>query len=506
MNIKNNFLISVRHLKADKTNTIISISGLILGLGIVVVVLIFVLNEFGYNSSYQNRKQIYRVLNNNRDDNNNWANTPFIVGETLVGQFAEVEQIAHQYNISNVEIKKDNDFISEREMLCTESSFFNIFDVAILQGSLRDFDRAERKILLSKKLSEKYFHLENPVGKILTLRYLGNEYPMEIAAVYEDFPQNSTIKASIIAGTDFGFKHLVSNMVSTGEKPGMQKLRESWEGGLFFTNYLLLKKGTSVGDFERKLQRLGVEHSTDNNKLSLSLQPLTEIYFGSGKIVDNNRGDQGNLPMIYILTIVGLLILLIACINYLNLAAAQAMTQSKGFTVRKVCGASRKSLIMQMIFESSLISFIALPFALFLAHFSLPFISELLGKSYSLTLSNRFFLGFVILLLITVSTGAISGGLVSLKITSFSVVEILKGQDVTFGNKHSMRKAMVILQIVIFITLVATMILVQKQVHYAFTKDIGIGKEGLVRITLGDHNYKLFKQEIRKNPNILTTS
>jgi putative ABC transport system permease protein len=506
MNFKNYFLVSIRHLKADKTNSIISISGLILGLGIVAIVLVFILNELGYNSSFANRKQIYRVLNSNINDNNIWANTPFIVGETLVDQFAGVEQRAHQYSIGNIDVKKGNDFIPEKEMLCTESSFFSMFGIKLLQGNLNNFDQTKGKILLSKTLSEKYFNHENAVGKLLTLRYSGKEYPMEVVAIYEDFPQNTTIKASIIAENNFGFEHLENNMISTGKKPELQQLQESWDGGLFFTNYILLKKGTSVDAFEKKLHQLGIEHSTDNNKLSLSLQPLTDIYFGSDKIVDNNHGDHGNLPMLYILAVVGILILIIACINYLNLAAAQAMTQEKGFAVRKVCGASRKSLIFQMIFESSLISLLALPFALFLAYLSLPYISELLGKSYSLTLNNRLFAGILILMLITVFTGALSGLFVSLRFSVFNLIEILKGHKTTTVSKFNIRKAMVVFQITIFITLIATMILVQKQVHYAFNKDLGFEKEGLVRIPLGDHNYELFKQEIKKNPNILNVS
>ena len=184
MNFKNNFLVSIRHLKADKTNSIISISGLILGLGIVAIVLVFILNELGYNSSFANRKQIYRVLNSNINDNNIWANTPFIVGETLVDQFAGVEQRAHQYSIGNIDVKKGNDFIPEKEMLCTESSFFSMFGIKLLQGNLNNFDQTKGKILLSKTLSEKYFNHENAVGKLLTLRYSGKEYLMEVVKLW----------------------------------------------------------------------------------------------------------------------------------------------------------------------------------------------------------------------------------------------------------------------------------------------------------------------------------
>ena len=135
MNIKNNLLVSFRHLKADKTNTLINLTGLILGLGIVAVVLVFVLNELGYNRSFANRDRIYRIINLNEKDNNRWANTPFVAGEIIAEKFAEVEARVHQYNIGNMEVKSGDEFINEKDMLCTEASFFDVFGVNLIQGT-----------------------------------------------------------------------------------------------------------------------------------------------------------------------------------------------------------------------------------------------------------------------------------------------------------------------------------------------------------------------------------
>jgi len=209
---------------------------------------------------------------------------------------------------------------------------------------------------------------------------------------------------------------------------------------------------------------------------------------------------------LYILGSIGLLILIIACINYLNLTSAQAMTQTKSLAVRMVFGASRKSLIAQMILESLLVSLIALPFALQLAQIALPMISKLLGKSYQMTLDYKSVISIGSMVLITLATGALAGFLVSLKITSFGLTETLKGKNMAFGNSNNSRKIMIIFQIAVFTILVAIMILVEKQVNYAFSKDLGFAKEGLIKVQLGDHNYKLYKQEITKNPNILDVS
>ncbi len=503
MNIRNSLLISFRHLKSDKTNTSISLTGLILGLGIVAVVLVFVLNELSYDKSFAHKDQIYRVLNYNRNDNNTWANTPFIIGETAKNNFAEVENTVHQYNIGNIEVEKNNSFIHEPDMMCTEAGFFDMFGVEILRGNLSDFDRTSGKILLGQETAVKYFGDENPVGQLLTVRYKGKEFPMEVAAVYKDFPQNSTIKASLMASIDFGIEHLASNLTTTGKVPSEQDLREAWDG-VFFTNFLQLKKGVDPETFTAKLNQMGKEHSEELSQFDLSLQPLSDIYFGSEKIIDNNRKEMGNMSMLLVLAFIGILILIIASINYLNLASARAMSQVKAMAVRKVCGAAQRSIVWQMVFESILVSVVALPFAILAAWFALPLLSEMLGKSYSLEITQQMVTSLVLLALITVLTGFFSGRIVSFSAGRFGLVNALKGKRVNGSTKQYGRKALVVFQIAVFIALISTMFLVQKQVRYAFNKDLGFVKEGLLRVPLGDHNLELFKQEIEKNPNVLS--
>jgi putative ABC transport system permease protein len=507
MNIKNNILVSLRHLRADKVNSAINITGLALGLGIVAVVLVFVLNETGYNSSFENRDRIYRVLNRNVTDNNTWANTPFVLGEKLKSDMAEVENCAHQFNAGDFEIEKGQNFIRESSMLCTDASFFDMFSIKILNGDLSNFDKDEGKIAISKSLADKYFKNGDAIGEVLKIKARGIECPMVISAIYADIPENSTIKASAIANSDFGLKVLMKTIISSSTiKLNEVDFKESWTYGQFFTNYILLKRGAPVAEFEKKLKQIGTEHSEETNKMSFSLQPLSDIYFGSARLTDNNSGDMGNRPMLFVLASIGLLILIIACINYLNLTSAQALSQTKALAVRKVCGAPRIVLMKQMILESVLISFIALPIALILAHISMPFISNMLGKSYQMTLSYHMALSIGMVILITILTGALSGLLVSYKITAFSLIATLKGQSMAFGHKHHLRKAMVVFQISVFIILIAVMVLVQKQVHYAFTKDLGFNKEGLIRVPLGDHNYGLFKQEVKKLPCVISAS
>lgn len=507
MNTKRNFLITIRHLKAEKTNSVISILGLVLGLSVAAVVVVFLINELNYNSYFVQRDRIYRVLNYNDADDQIWANTPFVLGTTISNTIPEVEKSTHQYNIYDYEVRKGDEFIGETSMLCTDKSFFDIFNVRLIEGSANDMDENVQGIFMSRSLVGKYFGDESPLGKPLVLRIASEEIPVSVVGVYEDIPQNSTIRATMIANSEFGLRHLARVVISNNTmKLSEVDFRESWSYGQFFTNYVLLKKGTSPASLSARLKELGTEHSDEVNSLSFSLQPLSDVYFGSGEMTDNNSGDRGNKPMVLVLAFTGLIILLVACVNYINLTSAQTLSLTKTLAVRKVCGASRGDLIGQIVFESVFTSMLSLPFAILLADPLLPFISRMLGKQYTMAFNNQILLSALLLVIVAVISGAFSGLFVSLKITSFNLINTLKGEIGAAGKKLSIRKVMLVFQMSVFIILIAMVIMVRKQVHYALTKDMGFAREGLIRVPLGDHDYELFKKELSRIPDVLSVS
>ena len=499
-----NLRISLRHLKADKNNTLISLIGLIIGLGIVASVVTYVINELNYNQSIANKNHIYRVLHFDSNDHHFWATTPFVVGEQAKIQLAEVESVVHKYNMNNIEVKKGSEFIPEPDIMSCESSFFNAFGVKILQGSLNDFDGTPKAIALSRQMAEKYFTNQNPLGQTLTLRYGGQEFMMEVKAVFNDIPQNSTVKPKFVTNIDFGLQHLATNLISSGEIPTADQLKQDW-GMSLMTTYLLLKKDVDKKAFEAKLKKIGEENATLNMPLELSLQSLTDIYFSSIEI-RNSGAEKGNKSMLILMVVMGFLILSVAIINYLNLASARLMAQTKNYAVRRVCGAGNKSIIEQIITESTIITLVALPFALLLAGYAMPLVSQMLGKTYTIEFSEQIALTLALLFGLTLVSGIAAGLLVSYKVSRVSMAIILKGNKQYFGSKHYARKAMVVFQFVVFIVLIAVTFLVQKQVKYTFDKDLGFAKEGLISIPRGDHNLDLFKEEILKNPSILSAS
>jgi putative ABC transport system permease protein len=499
---KNNLKISFRHLLGNPVNSAINIIGIILALSVVSVILVFILNEVSCNSSFKNRNRIYRILYN--DVNHKiWGTTPFVAGKEVSETFSEIEAYA-PYLKMDMDISKNNEFIEESDFVCTNNSFFSIFSIKVIHGNYSGLENTDNNLLISKNMALKYFGNDNPVGQILKVRYSGSDISMQIIGVFDDIPGNSVIRASFIAGNKFGFKYLVKNAVYIGNlKPEERDFVESWDYGCFFTNYVLLKDHVSITDVENKLRHLGDIHSTKEYKYKFSIQALKDIYFKSANISDNNKGDSGNFKMLFILASIGIAILVIAIINYLNLTIAQALTQSKGYVLRRIFGAGKFDIVIQMVTESILILAIAWPVAVYSTVACLPLVSNLFGKSYILSVSNQLVWYYVVSLILILLMGGVCGFFVSVKINALNTIEAIKNKRIISVRRFSFRNALIVFQLIVFMILFSVTILVKQQLNYSMNMDIGINKEGLIRFPVGDHNFNLLKQEILKNPNVI---
>lgn len=500
-------ILSYRDLKGNKTNLMINVLSLALALGVVSVITVFVINELSYNHAYPKGDRVFRILNYEQGNDIVWANTPYVLGAVLPEKSGDIEGVVQQYSITSLELRHGSSFLEEKDILCTNASFFQVFDVPILQGSITGFDQKNNGMAMSQTMAKKYFGGQNPMGNLVVVRYGGKELPMEIVAVYEDLPFNSTFKANFIVNAQFGLEHLLASLITTSDEPvTIPMLKESWKQGLFFSTYVLLGEHSSVQSLESCLSLLSKEYGHADEPLHFSAQPFHQVYFNSSTFSDNNNSERGSQSVLIILSLTGFLILTMACINYINLTSAQMLTQVKALAIRKVCGATRTNLIVQMVSESVLVALMSFPLAFILAHYSLPYLSQLLGKSYSLTLSQQLDLGLMIVLSITLLTGFITGLLVARHVTAIQTIEALKGEKMIHAGRNYIRQAMVVLQLAIFMVLLTAMIVVRKQVDYAFTKDLGFNMEGLLRVPAGDRNIEVFKKEIVANPNVLGVS
>ncbi|MFT3740332.1 MAG: ABC transporter permease [Breznakibacter sp.] len=508
MSIRNIFFtLLVRQIKTDTISFVINLTGLAIGLAMAAVTIVFVLDEWGYDTSFPTHQRVYRILTQNPSDNRMWASSPLPLGNDLSLKFDEIEACAPQYVAGPMELKNGDTFITEKGLICTSANFFRVFGIEAEQGSTAHFDLSPDQLMLSRSLARKYFGNADCTGKPLVMRYRGNEHTMMVAGVYDDFPANVTVRPSMMANMDFAAEHLAHTVITTNDTPpNAQYFKESWEPGAFFTNYLLLKENTDVRFFAQKLTAYGHGIKNNDGGLELSLQPLEDIYFGSASITDNNKGDLGNPGMLYLMASVGLAILVIACINYFNLASAQTLAKTRSLAVRKMCGAPRSSIVGQTLLESTAVCIMALPIAMALAHAVLPPVSGLLNKSYTLSMGRNLPAVLAFLGALAIAMGVVSGLAVSAKQASFSLGNALKGTYQTAQGKFGMQKAMVVFQMAVFIVLIATMALVRKQINYAFDKDLGFTKEGLLRVPCGDRSYDLLKQELAKEPGVLSVT
>jgi putative ABC transport system permease protein len=505
MKFYQNIIISLRRFRSEKVNTLISITGLVLALSIVTVVLVFILNELNYNSFYKNKDRIYRVLNHSKVENKYWATNPYQIGQLAKEKFSEVIAATHQYNIHNTQFEKSNEYIEEESVMGTDSSFFKVFGVKILQGDLKGFNETKDQIILSAAMAKKYFGRENPVGQDLKMKMNNQEYHMQVAAIFEDIPNNASVNPKFIVNTDMAFEDLEKNIITGGDKVDRKSMKEAWTS-VFFSNYLLLNESASIPQFQKKLLQLGNEYSNSNKKFNLSAQSLSDVYFKSKGYIDNHSTGSGDLNMLFILGSIGILILIIACINYLNLALAQALTRLKSFAVRKTYGASQKDILQQLVFDYCLLSILSLPFALALAQVALPLVSEMLGKSYALQIDASFITGFCILIALTAITGLITASATFLKFKHSELTVMLKGGKVNQNRKIPLQKAMIVFQILIFIVLLSSTILIQKQVIYGFNKDLGFAKEELVNVNIGNRDKAILKQKLLQIPSVKSVS
>jgi len=505
MRFNQNIIISLRRFKSEKVNTLISLTGLVLALSIVTIVLVFILNELNYNSYYKNKDRIYRVLNYNKIENKYWATTPYQIGQLAKEKFSEIKAATRQYNIHNAQFQKNKEYIEEQSVIGTDSSFFTVFGINILQGDLHGFEETKHHILLSSSMAKKYFGRENPIGKSLKMKLNNLMYDMQVAAIFKDIPNNTSVRSDFIVNTDVAFDDLEKNIITSEDEVDLKSMNEAW-ASVFFTNYFLLESSVSIPLFQEKLLKLGKEYSNSIKKYTLSAQSLNDVYFKSGGYIDNHRTDSGDLKMLFILGTIGMLILIIACINYLNLALAQVITRLKSFAVRKTFGASQKDILQQLVIDYCMLSIIALPIAIAFAQIALPVISEMLEKSYQLQIDSNFLVGFGILIVLTLVTGLVTAFATYLRFKQSQLTHMLKGAKEGQNQKFTLRKGMIVFQILVFIILLSCTIVIQKQVRYAFNKDLGFAKEELVSVDIGNRNKDILKQKLLKIPSVKSVS
>jgi putative ABC transport system permease protein len=470
---RNYFIIAYRNLLRQKVYSIINISGLAIGFAAFILIVLHVIHEFSFDKFHKNANDIYRVCINGRisGDVFNVAVCASPTGEAMVREMPEVLKSVRINKFSQtVFFSTENDRFYEKGMIFADSTFFEVFTFEMIQGNPETVLDEPNSIVLTEKIAKKHFPGKNPIGKTIKLN---DKESFIITGIIKDVPDNS---------------HFTFNMVSsysTYLKMNGNEGDKDW-GSLNVHTYVLLAPGTDPEQVEVKFpefvkRNMGELSEMESIKFEPYLQPLTSIHLHSNLMAE--LGSNSDINYVYAFLAVAVFVLLIACINFMNLSTARSMKRAKEVGLRKVVGADRRQLIFQFIGESLILSFIGLIVGLFLVEIMLPTFNQILDKEYSISLFRHFY-ELTLLISLVIVVGIIAGSYPAFYLSSFQPVNVLKGSAGSKSKKSTVRNVLVIIQFSISVFLIICTGFVYSQVTYIRNKKLGFDKEQLVVIPL----------------------
>jgi putative ABC transport system permease protein len=486
----NYFKIAFRKIKRQKGYSFINIAGLAIGIACCILILLWVQDELGYDRFHKNVNEIYRVIAEESlpsGEQVQYVPTPPALAPALKEDFTEIVNASRIRPGGRTLVKYGDKLFYEERVIFTEASFFELFTFPFIRGDSKTALSDPFSIVLTEEMAEKYFGEEDPMAKILRI---GNQFDFQVTGVIENIPPNSHLR----------FDFYVPFILLTRFGQDINR----WDDNSYYT-YVLLQKNVPYQSVKEKISSSIKKHRPVDTH-TLDLQPLTRTHLYSNFLFD--IGEHGDIKYVFIFSVLASFILIIACINFMNLATARSGHRAKEIGMRKVIGANRKDIIKQYLGESILLSFIALIFAVLLIELFLPAFSSLSGKTLKLDLFSN---GQVIfgLIGIAIISGILSGSYPAFFISAFRPVKALKGVLKTGGKSSSFRKILVVAQFAITIALIIGTVVVFNQLNFIKNRKLGYEKEHLLYIPLNGEilrKYEAVKNELLKNPNFINVT
>jgi putative ABC transport system permease protein len=481
---------------------LINLFGLTLGLTVSILLLLFVLNELSYDRFNKNSKNIYRLTVHARigDTRIDQVSSSALMFQEMRERFPEIVEGVKISNADNCIVKRDDLAFSEDSYILSDSTFFDVFTFPILDGNTRNPLGRPNSVVLSETYARKYFGNESPIGKVLEVSntYLGTVL-YQVTAVYKDMPPNS---------------HFHFNMIFAAHSFPSLVQPAGWTRNIF-TTYFLLEDGASYRALEDKYvdyvkEKVGPEQyeamKASGSFWTFNLQPLEDIHLHSD--LNGEWETNGNISYVYIFIGIALFVLIIACINYINLSTAKAASRAREVGVRKVAGSTRQMLIMNFIGESVIITFLALLLSLLLVSLLIPVFSNWLNRDISFHIFSEWyyvpgFIGFGLVL------SLITGIYPALVLSGFSPQKVLKGHFDTGSGGVLLRNILVVVQFAASIFLIISTLVIRKEFSYLQRDDLGFSKKNVLMINIGPESYPIlnsFREEMKRNPGVLSVS
>jgi len=493
--IKNYLKVAVRNLLKHKGYTFINIMGLAVGIAASVLIFLYISNEMSYDKFHEKAGRIYRITadwSNKGDSRIHQLGTPFILAQTIREKYPQadaVTQIAGPWG--DVIIRYRNTAFKETEAFCAEPSFFDVFSFPLLRGNPDTSLEEPNTIVMTQSLAKKYFGEEDPLGQTIEMQGLGEKRFYEITGVMEDIPQNS----------HFRFDMLIS-MKTIYPQPNL-----NWTWNNYIT-YLTLEESVTQSLMEEKLveiDKVYCEGGQEHLPWIWTLEPITRIHLRSDDVTGNQ--PNGSMAYVRLFTIVAVLILLIAGINFVNLATARSTRRAKEVGLRKVVGSQRKQLIGQFLGESILMSLIALVFAVIFIQAVLPLYEKLTGKILALSYFGN---PFVVpgLLGLALAVGILSGLYPAFFLSSFKLTSVLKGAPLASRGRGALhlRNGLVVFQFSMSVLLIIGSLVIFRQLNYIKNQRLGFDKEHVVVIHNADAlggELAAYMERLKQHPDVL---
>lgn len=437
------------------SQTLINVLGLAVGMTCALLIFLWVHNQLSYDQSQEKKDRIYRL-------EAEWVILPPYLGD-LIDKLPEVEDLTRLYFWSVPTVTYNENSFSINNFAYVDSTTFNIFNFDFLNGSPENALVNPFSLVLTKSVSDNLFKDENPIGKVV---YINNKRPYTVTAVVDDI-KNLHMEINAFAAVQ-----------DIAKLRGNNRFLESRNNN--FLIYLLLKKGVNKEAFEDKLRSSDFNNTDDEFESHFLLRPFNEIYFATG-FNDERFVKHGNYNLVLVFSAISVLILLIACINFINITTAKAQQREKEIGMRKIAGAGRKRLIVQFLGETLILVLLAHIISIVLLEYLLPQFCLITGETIHFNYLSPAFLIIVITIIIT--TTFISGFYPSLYLSSVKPVLILKGKS-GGSTKGSLRKILMTIQFSISIFLIISTLVIVKQLNFVLNKDLGWNQKNIITFKL----------------------
>ena len=495
--IRNYLKIAVRNLLKYRFISFINLFGLTVGLTCCLLITTYILNELSYDKYNVKANNIYRVTRTFKNTNGAIALTlstvspPF--GYYFPSDFPEIQKMTRLLDNGPIPARYKDKIFNERGMFFADENLFDVFTQRVVKGNPKTALADPFSVMLTEETAKKYFGDEDPMNKVIRFN---SQFDCKVAGIYKAFPANSHMHPGMLVS----FNTLKDSAVY-----GAENLRTNWGNNSFFT-YLLLPAHYDPKNLEKQFPAFLDKHMADQYKgnkpsqlTSLALQKLTDIHLYSH--TDYEAEANGDMSRVYIFSAIALFILLIACINYMNLSTARSALRAKEIGIRKVIGARKKELISQFLSESVMLCFAAAIIALLLTWAAIPWLNKVSGQELSFkTLLQAKIL--VPLILTPFIIGIVSGIYPALFMSSFQPVKTLKGLFKIGGSSISFRKVLVVTQFAISIILIITTFIVFQQLHFIQTQSLGFDKDRILTLNYTSEvskQYDAFRTDLMQN-------